>query len=170
LPTNAGEFESRHKWLSLSTIRNSKVFLSFVGRRNLNINFPCFNLLDSNYEGTVGTVTGWGTLKEDGKPSCLLQEVDVPVMSNADCIKNTNYTAAMISWVLGVSRNYFMLNLILILGTIWCVLAIQESAWKTLAREIVSFFVFLIFVPNYIFLRQQLVDPWLRKEKINGTS
>uniref|UniRef100_A0A182PQT2 Peptidase S1 domain-containing protein n=1 Tax=Anopheles epiroticus TaxID=199890 RepID=A0A182PQT2_9DIPT len=34
------------------------------------------------YVGTNGTATGWGTLKEDGKPSCVLQEVEVPVLSN----------------------------------------------------------------------------------------
>jgi len=41
-------------------------------------------------------VSGWGTLKEDGKPSCLLQEVEVPVMSLQDC-RNTSYNARMIS-------------------------------------------------------------------------
>jgi len=41
-------------------------------------------------------VSGWGTLKEDGKPSCLLQEVEVPVMSLKAC-RNTSYSARMIS-------------------------------------------------------------------------
>lgn len=41
--------------------------------------------------------TGWGTLKEDGTPSCLLQEVEVPVMSNEDCRANTSYHPKMIS-------------------------------------------------------------------------
>lgn len=48
------------------------------------------------YEGTLGVVTGWGTLKEDGKPSCSLQEVELPVMSNAKC-KMTKYSSSMIS-------------------------------------------------------------------------
>lgn len=48
------------------------------------------------YEGTSGVVTGWGTLKEDGKPSCSLQEVELPVISNERCRKS-NYTSSMIS-------------------------------------------------------------------------
>lgn len=46
--------------------------------------------------GKVATAAGWGTVKEDGKPSCILQEVNVPVLSNDECRK-TNYTAKMIS-------------------------------------------------------------------------
>jgi hypothetical protein len=37
------------------------------------------------------------TIKEDGKPSCLLREVDVPIMSNQDCVAKTNYTSKMIT-------------------------------------------------------------------------
>jgi secreted trypsin-like serine protease len=47
--------------------------------------------------GKTGLVTGWGTLKEDGKPSCILQEVEVPVLSNEVCTTKTNYTAKMIT-------------------------------------------------------------------------
>lgn len=36
-------------------------------------------------------------MKEDGKPSCILQEVEVPVISNEACVANTNYTAKMIT-------------------------------------------------------------------------
>ncbi|XP_039277632.1 trypsin-7 isoform X1 [Nilaparvata lugens] len=49
-----------------------------------------------SYEGKIGLVSGWGTLKEDGKASCVLQEVEVPVLSNEDCRK-TNYSDTMIS-------------------------------------------------------------------------
>lgn len=52
---------------------------------------------DEKYVGRTGTASGWGTLKEDGKPSCELQYVDVPVMSNADCVNKTSYTEKMIS-------------------------------------------------------------------------
>jgi secreted trypsin-like serine protease len=41
--------------------------------------------------------TGWGTLKEDGKPSCILQEVEVPVLTNEVCTAQTNYTEKMIT-------------------------------------------------------------------------
>jgi hypothetical protein len=54
-------------------------------------------VLDELYEGVKAIATGWGTVKEDGKPSCILQEVEVPVMSNEDCRKNTKYNEKMIS-------------------------------------------------------------------------
>lgn len=37
------------------------------------------------------------TIREDGKPSCLLREVDVPILSNQDCVAKTNYTSKMIT-------------------------------------------------------------------------
>ncbi|CAD7005427.1 unnamed protein product [Ceratitis capitata] len=49
------------------------------------------------FVGTKGIATGWGTLKEDGKPSCLLQEVEVPVLDNEHCVAQTNYTQKMIT-------------------------------------------------------------------------
>lgn len=45
----------------------------------------------------MATATGWGTLKEDGKPSCILQEVEVPILANAVCTNQTNYTSKMIT-------------------------------------------------------------------------
>lgn len=53
-------------------------------------------LSDKLYDGTKAIASGWGTLFEDGKPSCLLQEVEVPVMSLQDC-RNTSYSPRMIS-------------------------------------------------------------------------
>ncbi|XP_018055483.1 PREDICTED: transmembrane protease serine 9-like [Atta colombica] len=53
-------------------------------------------MLDNEYVDAKAIVSGWGTLKEDGKPSCLLQEVEVPVMSLQAC-RNTSYSARMIS-------------------------------------------------------------------------
>lgn len=37
------------------------------------------------FDNVTGTVTGWGTLKDDGEPSNVLMEVDVPTMTNAKC-------------------------------------------------------------------------------------
>ncbi|XP_011302034.1 trypsin-1 isoform X2 [Fopius arisanus] len=48
------------------------------------------------YEGVKAIAAGWGTLKEDGKVSCVLQGVEVPVMSQAAC-RNTSYKPTMIS-------------------------------------------------------------------------
>lgn len=59
----------------------------------LNVSFV---IAEELYTGKLATAAGWGTLKEDGKPSCLLQEVQVPVLSNDDCRK-TNYSSKMIS-------------------------------------------------------------------------
>ncbi|KAJ8944712.1 hypothetical protein NQ318_007925 [Aromia moschata] len=52
--------------------------------------------IDNLYVGRTGIAAGWGTLKEEGRPSCILQNVEVPVISNEDCRK-TNYSAKMIS-------------------------------------------------------------------------
>ncbi|KAJ8718949.1 hypothetical protein PYW07_016505 [Mythimna separata] len=48
------------------------------------------------YVGVKAVASGWGTLTEEGKVSCTLQEVEVPVISNQDC-RNTKYTASMIT-------------------------------------------------------------------------
>jgi len=52
--------------------------------------------LDNEYVGVNAIVAGWGTLQEEGKLSCLLQEVEVPVMSLQVC-RNTSYSPRMIS-------------------------------------------------------------------------
>lgn len=54
------------------------------------------SVAEETYVGVRGIASGWGTLKEDGKPSCVLQEVEVPVISNEEC-RNTNYSSKMIS-------------------------------------------------------------------------
>lgn len=51
---------------------------------------------DNDYVRTKAVASGWGTLHEHGKPSCILQEVEVPVMSLQDC-RNTSYDPDMIS-------------------------------------------------------------------------
>jgi hypothetical protein len=44
----------------------------------------------------VGKAAGWGTLYENGMPSCHLRQVDVPIIGNEDCSK-TNYTGDLIT-------------------------------------------------------------------------
>lgn len=70
--------------------------IRFNNSSGINGKITFWTILDNLYVGTKATATGWGTLKEDGKPSCILQRVDVPVISNEDC-RNTNYTSKMIS-------------------------------------------------------------------------
>ena len=67
------------------------------GLKFLLFNALFISLTDEMYVGKVALVTGWGTLKEDGKPSCTLQQVEVPVLSNDDCTSKTNYTQKMIT-------------------------------------------------------------------------
>ena len=50
-----------------------------------------------DFVGKKAIAAGWGTLKEDGKPSCILQEVEVPVIGNDRCVTETNYTSKMIT-------------------------------------------------------------------------
>ncbi|CAH0752052.1 unnamed protein product [Diatraea saccharalis] len=54
------------------------------------------SIKDNLYVGVQALAAGWGSLTEEGKVSCTLQEVEVPVMSNQECRK-TKYTASMIS-------------------------------------------------------------------------
>ncbi|XP_012215618.1 transmembrane protease serine 9-like [Linepithema humile] len=54
------------------------------------------SVYDNEYVGVNAIAAGWGTLQEEGKPSCLLQEVEVPVMSLQAC-RNTSYSPRMIS-------------------------------------------------------------------------
>lgn len=53
-------------------------------------------IADDTFVGEQAIASGWGTLEEDGKPACILQEVTLPVMSNEEC-KQTNYSSKMIS-------------------------------------------------------------------------
>lgn len=46
--------------------------------------------------GVKAVAAGWGTLTEEGRVSCTLQEVEVPVLSNEEC-RNTKYTSSMIT-------------------------------------------------------------------------
>lgn len=43
-----------------------------------------FNLSieDEDFDGEVGMVAGWGRTEEKGKPSHILREVQVPIMTN----------------------------------------------------------------------------------------
>ncbi|KAI5646906.1 trypsin domain-containing protein [Phthorimaea operculella] len=56
---------------------------------------PALNTKDL-YVGVKAVASGWGTLSEEGKVSCTLQEVEVPVISNEEC-RRTKYTATMIT-------------------------------------------------------------------------
>ncbi|KAL1123637.1 hypothetical protein AAG570_002713 [Ranatra chinensis] len=52
---------------------------------------------EESYEGVRGIATGWGTIREDGRTSCVLREVELPVMTNEECRHNTSYQQKMIT-------------------------------------------------------------------------
>lgn len=58
--------------------------------------FYTYDVADDTYANDTGKAAGWGTLYENGKPSCVLRQVDVPIIDNADCAK-TNYTGELIT-------------------------------------------------------------------------
>lgn len=38
-----------------------------------------------NYQGSTGTVVGWGSLRENGPQPAVLQEVNLPIWTNQQC-------------------------------------------------------------------------------------
>lgn len=55
-----------------------------------------FSLLGKTFSGSIGIVTGWGAVNESGPISNTLQEVMVPILSNAEC-RATNYPSRRIT-------------------------------------------------------------------------
>ncbi|XP_027839993.2 transmembrane protease serine 9-like [Aphis gossypii] len=51
---------------------------------------------NDTYSNGVAKAAGWGTLYENGSPSCHLRQVDVPIVDNEECAK-TNYTGDLIT-------------------------------------------------------------------------
>lgn len=59
---------------------------------NFHNNLLChFQHSADEYTGSEGIVAGWGLTSEDGPSSCHLRQVNVPILSNLDCRRNTNY-------------------------------------------------------------------------------
>lgn len=56
----------------------------------------CLPVEGKSFAGYQGLVVGWGTTKAGGSTSNVLQEVDVPIMSNEDC-KKTAYGESRIT-------------------------------------------------------------------------
>eukprot|EP00096_Caligus_rogercresseyi_P005409 TRINITY_DN2080_c1_g1_i1.p1 TRINITY_DN2080_c1_g1~~TRINITY_DN2080_c1_g1_i1.p1 ORF type:complete len:394 (-),score=24.40 TRINITY_DN2080_c1_g1_i1:128-1309(-) len=48
----------------------------------------CLPFKDEDFVGTICTITGWGRLSEVGPQPAILNEVDVPVITNAICKKS----------------------------------------------------------------------------------
>lgn len=55
-----------------------------------------FRFAADSYEGGVGKVAGWGTLYENGRPSCVLRHVDVPIVGHAQCA-DTSYVGGLVT-------------------------------------------------------------------------
>ncbi|XP_047364650.1 trypsin-1-like isoform X1 [Vespa velutina] len=56
----------------------------------------CLPEKGKTYSGSIGIVTGWGAVHESGPISNTLQEVMVPILSNAEC-RATNYPSRRIT-------------------------------------------------------------------------
>lgn len=55
-------------------------------------------ILASHYAGTDAIVAGWGVREEqEGKITCMMREVEIPILSNLDCTHSTEYGAGMIT-------------------------------------------------------------------------
>ncbi|ODN06133.1 Coagulation factor X [Orchesella cincta] len=50
------------------------------------------DLEDEDFADEHGLVAGWGRTQEKGRPSHILREVEVPIMSNEECKTQTRYT------------------------------------------------------------------------------
>ena len=48
---------------------------------------PFIFILEKNYAGQIGVVTGWGRVNETSSISPLLRQVEVPIFSNPECQK-----------------------------------------------------------------------------------
>ena len=48
-------------------------------------------ILDEDYSGRVGTVLGWGQLELEGEFPDRLQQVDIPVLDNKSCRRDSLY-------------------------------------------------------------------------------
>lgn len=72
----------------------SDVIYLYIYLYELNEMFP--HAAETSYEGIKGTVIGWGRLGERKKSSNILQKVDVPIISNADC-KEMGYSPEKIT-------------------------------------------------------------------------
>lgn len=90
----------RHQDFRLSTFDNDIAIIEL--REPVPINSPWVRVAclpksaDTSYEGIKGTVIGWGRLGERKKSSNILQKVDVPIISNADC-KDMGYAPEKIT-------------------------------------------------------------------------
>ncbi|XP_050548446.1 cationic trypsin-3-like, partial [Daktulosphaira vitifoliae] len=79
----------RHQDFRLSTFDNDIAILEL--REPAPLESPWVRLAclptssDISYEGSKGTVIGWGRLGERKKSSNILQKVEVPIISNEDC-------------------------------------------------------------------------------------
>jgi len=55
------------------------------------VNPICLPSSTKNYDSVLATVSGWGTLYSGGSQPSILQKVNVPTMSNGQCMTNTAY-------------------------------------------------------------------------------
>ncbi|XP_042212964.1 trypsin-1-like [Homarus americanus] len=76
-----------HESYDSSTQDNDIAVLKLATKASLNENVKpaCLPSVSEDYTGFTATVSGWGTLSSGGSQPDVLQEVQVPVVSNSEC-------------------------------------------------------------------------------------
>ncbi|XP_039501983.1 transmembrane protease serine 9 [Drosophila santomea] len=83
----------RHKGFEFSTLHNDVAVLTLsepvpFTREIQPICLPTSPSQQSrSYSGQVATVAGWGSLRENGPQPSILQKVDIPIWTNAECAR-----------------------------------------------------------------------------------
>ncbi|XP_050349410.1 trypsin-1-like [Nymphalis io] len=75
------------KRVDLSTALKSAYVEEVEEDKDTGIRPVCLPAAGASYSNVTGLVAGWGTTEEGGSVSNTLQEVRVPIISNADCRK-----------------------------------------------------------------------------------
>ena len=93
---------SRHiRPVCVPTVGNGKSSIRIRDRKKNNTyceydfsNSPKYLSLDNKFENVEAKVIGWGYTREDGNGSSpdILHQVDLPIMKNEDCIKESKYS------------------------------------------------------------------------------
>ncbi|KAI5710572.1 hypothetical protein M8J75_009812 [Diaphorina citri] len=77
----------RHKAFDMRTLYNDVAILTLDKpvKYSDTIRAICLPRGRASYEGKIATVIGWGSLRESGPQPAVLQKVNIPVWTNADC-------------------------------------------------------------------------------------
>lgn len=77
----------RHKGFDMRTLYNDVAILTLDKPVEFSqtVRSICLPRGRASFEGKIGTVIGWGSLRESGPQPSILQKVNIPVWTNAEC-------------------------------------------------------------------------------------